>query len=201
MQRIFILFLVLSGLFGASACALLKKKQKPTEIQPIPLASIAKQLADPSPLPVLLMVGKDKQLTIGLLSRGYNLIQVIDEENQTDFRAEFAEFSDTRLRLTDFMQGKIGENSPYSGIIMDETQIGRPIWIKQNEDMLLNLWTRLEKGSSLFYFHYTEAASQYGKKESSLLKDQFIEFGNTRFKQYQIDSTAIPGIHVLKFTK
>lgn len=200
-MRVLLAFLLSAGLLGNSSCALFKKKNKPGTIIDIPLEVVSKYLGDPTGAAVLLVLGEDKKTTQALLSRGYNLLQVIDEGNQTEFRSEFAEYSDARLRLTDFMQGKMGEDIPYQGVIMDDSPLGRPIGIPQNRVMVEMIWERLEKGSSLFYFDYTKAASQYGKKPSSFNQAEITDLMRYKFNQFQIDSLAIPGINVLKFTK
>jgi len=200
-MRILLAFLLSIGLLGAASCALFKKKTKPQAVIDIPLEGVAKYLGDPTRAVVLLVLGEDKRTTQSLLDRGYNLIQVIDESNQAEFRSGFAEYSDARLRLTDFMQGKMGEDIPYKGIIMDDSQLGRPVGIPQNRAMVDLIWTRLEKGSSLFYFDYTKAASQYGKKPSSFKQAEITDLMRSKFNQFHIDSLSIPGIYVLKFTK
>lgn len=194
-------FLLFIALFGVSACALFKKKNKITAPIEIPLAPISKYLGDPVAAPVLLLLGNDNKFTQRMLDRGYNLIQVVEAGQQADFRAEFGEYSDARLRLTDFMQGKMGDDMAYSGIVMDESYLGRPIGIQQNQKLVQLLWLRLEKGSSLMYFEYTKEAAQYGKKESSFNQAEIFDLVRFKFNQYQVDSSSIPGIHILKFTK
>ncbi len=193
--------LLLVVLFGTTSCALLRKKDKDASIKEIPMESILKYLSDPKPDPVLLILEPEAAFTQRMLDYGYNLVQVIDEEQQAEFRSPFAEYPDVRLRLSSFMQGKIGEDMDYSGILMDEGRLGRPIGINQNREMIQLLWTRLAKDATLFYFHYNSEAAIYGKKTSSFKPEEIIDLVRFKFNQIQTDSTSIPGIHVIKFTK
>jgi len=200
-MRKYFIFLLIISLFGTTACSSLKKKNETATRPSIPLDGIAKYLAYPKPEPVLLLLRENIAVTQDLLHRGYNLLLVVDEANHTAFRANFSEYTDAQLRLTDIMQGKIGAEIPYSGIIMDESRLGRPIGIAQNRLLIDILWSRLEKGATFFYFNYTEEADQYGIKASSFKTSEIIDLVQSKFSQYQVDSTIIPGFHVIKFTK
>lgn len=200
-MRKYLHILLLLGLFGVSSCALLRKKDKTNTKQPIPVESIVKYLADPKPEPVLLVMEEDTAFIQQLLDRGYNLMLVVDEELQAEFRGMYAEYPDSRLRLTGFMHGKVGDDMTYSGIVMDESRLGRPIGINQNREMIQLFWSRLAKDATLFYFHYTDDAAIYGKKPSTFKTDEIIDMVRFKFAQIQIDSTTIPGLNVLKFTK
>lgn len=200
MRKYFQLLLLL-GLLGTTSCALLRKKDNSPTRQTIPLESLAKYLLDPKPDPVLLVLEPDTAFTQQFLNRGYNLVQVVDEDLQAEFRSYFAEYPDTRLRLNSFLQGKIGEDMNYSGVIIDESRLGRPIGINQNQELVQLLWSRLAKDATLFYFHYTEEAGIYGKKSSKFKTEEILDLVRFKFNQIQTDSTSIPGIHVIKFTK
>lgn len=201
MIRKYSLFVLLFGLLSGTGCALLKPKNISTIPLPIPLTSVIKYLKDPQTQPVLLLMNADTSFTYNMLLSGYNLLQVIDEVEQTEFRSYFATYPDARLRMTDFMQGKMGEDLNYSGVVMDDSRLGRPLGIRQNKDVIETLWSRMDKKTNLLYFHYTKEATLYGKKASSFTTEEIVDLLKFKFNQAQIDSLSITGIHILKFTK